>query len=116
MPILSDLQASKVVAQNKLNFVATYPEWKFPKPNTLSLQAHYKNLDEYDRRKLGFFKLNEAKTGEIFRRVSPRYLDLVLQNLELLFRTVELSDDTDAVHNSEVISLSVKLHTGAIPG
>lgn len=114
--LLRDLKEAKVLAAENGAVSSAFPEWAFPPAETRSLEAHYRALDSFDRERNRFFDMTKVKTAELFRRISPRYLDLVIQNLDLLLQTVRLAEDVNHIHNEEVIGLSVEISRGKIPG
>lgn len=115
--IISELENAKILFCEKEEISAAYPEWKFP-PAAASktLQANYKLLDSYDLEKNKFFPFQRVKNANLFRRISPRYFELVLQSIDLALQTTRLSDDLDTRQNNEIISLHVSVHRGKLPG
>ncbi len=114
--VVTDLEAAKVVIREAGAVRSTFPEWAFPQAASKSLQEVYRKLDAWDRERNAYFGLKKEKTAEMFRRISPRYLDLVLQNVDLLLQTVRLAEDMSPVHNDEVVGLSLEISRGRIPG
>lgn len=117
MSTLRDLQDAKLGFLDEANqLVATYHEWAFPKPTNKSIEADFKKLDEYDKDRNRFFQFEKLRKTEMFRRISPKYIALIQQNLELLLQTIRTADETDTRQNSEVFSLSLHFFKGQLPG
>jgi hypothetical protein len=114
--LIEDLAQAKILYQEENQLMSAYTEWKFPAASSQSIKNLYKKLDQYDLEKNSFFGLQKIKNANLFRRISPRYFDLVLQSIDLALQTTRLSDDLDARHNNEIISLHIGLHRGKIPG
>lgn len=111
-----DLAAVKLVQEDADLLISSYPEYKYPKAYSDSLKKHYALLDEYELKKLSFFQLEKKTRAQFFRRISPRYLDLIVNHIDLLYQTIRMSDDFDANQNETVCALSVRLDSGVIPG
>lgn len=109
---LVDVKLLGLDAEGRL--VPNYPEYKFPKAETDSLKKHFALMDEYDREKIEFFGLTKIRRGQFFRRISPRYVQLIQQNLELTFQMIRMSDESDPRHNTEAVSLAIALHSGPL--
>lgn len=114
--IMKDLEKVKLAYCEGSEYMASYPEYSYPRATTESLKKLFSKLDEYEAMKLQFFKLTKRTRGHFFRRISPRYLELILNSIELLYQTVRMSDDLDTKQNEMVCSLSVRLDAGEIPG
>jgi hypothetical protein len=114
--IIRDLTNVKLVYIEEDEYCASYPEYRYPRATTQSLKVLFAKLDEYETTKLQFFNLEKRTRGHFFRRISPRYLELILNNIELLYQTIRMSDDLDSKQNEMVCSLSVRVDAGEIPG
>lgn len=114
--VLADLEKAKILFIENEKIMSAYTEWRFPAGSSQSLKNLYKKLDQYDLEKNSFFQLQRIKNANLFRRISPRYFDLVLQSIDLALQTTRLSDDLDSRHNNEIISLHIGLFRGKIPG
>jgi transcriptional regulator with XRE-family HTH domain len=114
--IVKDLEQVKLAYAEGQEYMASYPEYSYPRATTESLKKIFLKLDEYESTKLQFFKLSKRTRGHFFRRISPRYLELMLNSIELLYQTMRMSDDLDAKQNEMVCSLSVRLDAGELPG
>lgn len=113
---LQDLQEVKLLIHDADTIQSTAKEYRFPAPDTQSLKQLYKTLDLYDSQKTEQLKLQRVRKGEFLRRISPRYLELILSQIEVLFQTLRISDEADVRHNQKVVSLSVKLEETELPG
>lgn len=111
------LISAKLIARDEHGRLSpSYPEFRFPEPSSKSLKQLFVTLDQYDARRTQFFKMAKVKRGQFFRRISPKYLQLLEMNLELLFQMLRLADETDVVNNTHVVALSLSLHEAKLPG
>lgn len=113
---LGDLAGVKLLYEKSGEIYSSYPEYRYPKAYSKSLQEAYKRLDQFDLSKIEFFQLKKQTRAHFFRRISPRYLDLILNSIELLYQTIRLSDDFDSRENNVVCSLNIRLDSGELPG
>lgn len=112
---LEDLALIKVLYTENNEYLPAAPEFKFPKSNS-SLLEDYQKLDSYDSKKAEFFGLTKFKSASFFRRISPKYMELLGMNLELIFQLIRSADETDVAYNTEAISLDLKVYSGSIKG
>lgn len=113
---LIELETVKLLFQEGDEIHSSYPEYRYPRAETKSLKEAYRKLDDYEITKLKFFNLEKRTRAQFFRRISPRYLDLIVYNIELLYQTIRMADDFDADQNELACSLSLRLDVGEIPG
>lgn len=113
---LKDFKGVKIAFVQGGEIQASYPEFSFPASDGKSLATLYKKLDEYDVDRPKFFKMERLKSAEMFRRISPRYLDLILSHLDVLLQTIRMSEDIDSQANTDVVSFSLRFHRGKLPG
>jgi transcriptional regulator with XRE-family HTH domain len=113
---LKELVSVKLIYRDGESVLSSYPEYRYPRAETKGLKEAYSKLDEFDLSKIEFFKLQKKTRGQFFRRISPRYLDLITNSIELLYQTIRMADDFDSNQNDVVCSLSVSLHSGELPG
>ncbi|MCB0385494.1 MAG: hypothetical protein KDD43_08880 [Bdellovibrionales bacterium] len=113
---LEDFKSNKIAFVEGGEIQASYPEFRFPAADGKSVSELYKKLDHYDSERPKFFTMERLKSAEMFRRISPRYMDLILSHLDVLLQTIRMSEDVDSSANSEVISFSLRFHRGKLPG
>jgi len=114
---LEELRSIKLVHEEDGGFRTSYPEYTFPHESTSkSLLPLYTRLNDFDGRRNKFFGMKSRVTSEMFRRISPRYLVLVEDYVNLLMKTLRMSDEDDPAQNSEVVSFTVNLSSGKLPG
>jgi hypothetical protein len=115
--VISDLESTDLLVCLETDEVQiTHNEFKFPIADNESLKKLYKQIDQYDLKINDFFSLKEDKYGTFFKRVSPRYLPLIRQQIETLFMTIRASDEISQEHNELAFSLSIKSFIGEIEG
>lgn len=113
---LSELQKVKLLTKDEQGISSSYPEYLYPKAQSESLKSLYRKLDSYEPMKLSFFKLQKKNKAHFLRRISPRYIDLLQSNIQLLYQTIRMADEHDVDQNDMVCSLEIRLDTGTLPG
>lgn len=113
---LEQLQKVKLLTIDEEGISSSYPEYLYPKAETASLKALYAKLDSYEPLKLNFFKLQKKNKAHFLRRISPRYIDLLQSNVQLLYQTIRMADEHDVDQNDLVCSLEIRLDCGHLPG
>jgi hypothetical protein len=73
-------------------------------------------MDSWDREFSQGMKFETLLTKKLIRRISPRYISLLLNQFSVLFQSVKASDEIDSRHNSEVVQLAVSFSKGKLPG
>lgn len=114
--ILADFKEQKIIYIEGNLIQAAYPEFRFPPAEGKTLTQIYQKLDQYDVDRPKFFGMEKLKSAEMFRRISPRYLELILSQLDVLLKTVRMSEEADSAANTDVISFSLRFHRGKLPG
>lgn len=113
---LESLKNVKLLTVEDDNITSSYPEYVYPKAETRSLKDLYLKLDSYESQKLEFFKLQKKNKAHFLRRISPRYIDLLQSNIQLLYQTIRMADEHDVHQNDTVCSLEIRLDCGELPG
>jgi transcriptional regulator with XRE-family HTH domain len=114
--ILADFKEQKIIYIEENKIQAAYPEFRFPPAEGKALTQIYQRLDQFDVERPKFFGMEKLKSAEMFRRISPRYLELILSHLDVLLKTVRMSEEADSSANTDVISFSLRFHRGRLPG
>ncbi len=115
--ILKDLKASDIITINKEMVEAKSQEFIFPKMNTdLTLTDTYKQLDVWDIQLPQEFEFKKLVNKSMIRRISPRYANVMLKQIDAFTEFVRCSDEFNQKYNSDVISLQINLSLGKLPG
>ncbi|MFP5520597.1 MAG: hypothetical protein ACLGGX_11885 [Bdellovibrionia bacterium] len=91
-------------------------EVRFPKATTLQLKEDYAKFDDWDQEFTKDFAFEKVFEKRLLRRVSPRYLEIINQQLELTTELVKTSDELNSSFNSDVIFMEINLTRGKVPG
>lgn len=89
-------------------------EYRFPKD--ASYKKIYDQFDVWDTEFTSDFKFESLVKKVMTRRISPRYLSAIQQQIESLVGLVRLSDESDKIHNTEVLHLNIQMQKGELPG
>jgi hypothetical protein len=114
--VLDELIETKIVFRENDSYKARTIERKFPEAHSREIEAAYRKLDQWDVSIGKVFRLETAMDKSIFRRISPRYIPILLKQAEALVDQSRASDEVDPIQNSEVMSLVVRLQRGKLAG
>jgi len=114
--VLSDFAASKIIVMvgNKIHSYSK--ELKFPPAETDNLKKLYKMLDLWDAEFNTGFNLERLLHKVLIRRVSPRFIELIVNHCSLLLDLARASEETESAHNDEILTLTLSLSKGVLPG
>lgn len=111
-----DLKSVKLIRGPIDAFLSSSTEMRFPKAETRSLQEAYRLLDQWDQELASELGLKKHEEKFLFRRISPRFLEMITRQASLMIELIRSAEDVDAAHNQEVVSFSLKIHSGNLPG
>lgn len=112
---LKTLCDAKIIYEDSRLFRPSHSEFKFPAPSN-NVNEAYRKLDNYDLKKSVFFKLEKFKSASFFKRISPKYLQILQSQFDVVFQLIRTAEETDPQYNNEIISFELKVHKGQIPG
>ncbi len=111
---IKDLLHSCIAVQEGELIRPLSTEYRFPKNE--SFKKDYEKFDLWDVEFTGDFKFELLLNKMMIRRISPRYLNVINQQIEALTGLVRLSDESDKMYNTEVLHLHIKIQKGDLPG
>jgi hypothetical protein len=113
---LEVLSKAKTIFVEKSLVYNISTEASFPSADTDSLKRLYKRLDTYDRDLSEYYGFEKLTHRFLIRRISPRYLPIIINQSEVLGDLIKASDETDIDKNSEVLYYSLDITRGQLPG
>ena len=113
---ISALKNEGILIQDEKMIAAASSEFAFPEASSEALRAHYALFDQWDKDFEEKFSLENIMNKMMIRRISPRYLNLIQKQIEVLQDVVRISDESDVRHNNQVIQLQIRLSKGSIAG
>lgn len=116
LQILKEFLQGKLIIEVDGKYQARSTERVFPPETSPGLKKVYAQLDQWDLSLASVFKMNRLENRSIIRRVSPRYVPILVKSVDLLLDQLRASDETDESRNEEVVSLFVELRHGRLPG
>lgn len=114
--VIKDLTESNIVVVEENHVRSTTSEFKFPKEKDSQLEAMYAQFDLWDIDFSTDFNFETLINKMMTRRISPRYMSVILKQIDGLADLVRLADESDKTHNTEVIHLHLKVQKGELPG
>lgn len=91
-------------------------EMRFPQAESSAQRKIYEQIDLWNLEFNDSMKFEKTLQKMHLRRVSSRYLKLILAHCELLSDLIRASDETDQSYNEEVLMLTLSLSRGSLPG
>lgn len=113
---VSQLQEDGILILAKDEITATSTEFVFPKADSDDLKLCFEKFDSWDKEFEKEFTLENIINKMMIRRISVRYLNLILQQIDVLASTLRVSDESDSHHNNQVVQLQIRLSKGELPG
>lgn len=107
---IHDLESVEIAHVEDDYVHAINTEYRFPKDDLLKI--HYDKFDRWDIEFTSDFNFQPLMNKMMTRRISPRYIHVINQQIEALVGLVRLSDEADKVYNSEVLHLQIKMQKG----
>ena len=114
--VVSDLEATKLVACQGQFLVSYSKELKFPRAESDALKAMYNSIDQWNLRFGEEMHLERPLEKMLIRRISPRYYSLILSQLQILLDFLKAADEVQQDYNKEVVMLNISLNHGELPG
>lgn len=113
---VKELEDSGVVVVEENSVRSTASEFKFPKEKDSQLENMYAQFDLWDIDFSTDFNFETLINKMMTRRISPRYISVILKQIDGLADLVRLADESDQSHNTEVIHMHLKVQKGELPG
>lgn len=114
--VIKELEESGIVIVEENHVRSTTSEFKFPKEKDSQLEAMYAQFDLWDIDFSTDFNFETLINKMMTRRISPRYMSVILKQIDGLTDLVRLADESDQAHNTGVIHLHLKVQKGELPG
>jgi hypothetical protein len=114
--ILADLSKHRLAKVDDSHVVSISHEMAFPKSVPASLQKIYQNIDEWNLTFANEMDFENNLQKVIIRRISPRYLNIILNNTYNLLDLVRASDETKQTYNEDVLVVNINISRGKLPG
>lgn len=113
---IKDLSSVGIIGVDKKLIKGTSSEFKFPKTSTPELSAAYKQFDSWDIEFANQFGFKNYLNKMMIRRISPRYFNVMLKQIEAFTDFVRCSDESDQKYNKDVLHLHIRINKGELPG
>lgn len=114
--ILEDLIVAKLVTCENNYVTSISNEMKFPTDVSVTLRKTYDQIDAWNIQAAQYFDFANSMQKMIIRRVSPRYIELILNQANGLFDILRAADETNQSYNEEVMMMNLTISQGKLPG
>ena len=114
--VITDLSNAKIAYLDYDRISSFVKEFKFPKAASEEQQIIYKRFDEWDLTFYKDFDFNTLLKKILIRRVSSRFLTIILSQCNTLLDLVRASEETDQSYNNEILQLTITMTSGTLPG
>ena len=113
---LADLVQVRLLRETKDGILPVSSEIRFPSADSNELRALYARLDLWDQDIGTDLNFKTSKKKFLFRRISPRYIEMIENHCQLIVDLIRSAEELDPAHNEDVVSFSIKLMKGRVPG
>ena len=87
-----------------------------PKATNDQLRKFYDKFDQWDK-EIGIdYDFTNIKRKGLIKRISPKYIDLISKQLDLVIDLIHTSNDLDQDVNEVILSLNLSVDIGRLPG
>lgn len=114
--VVDDLISAEIAFEESGLIYARSSEFRFPNEESEAISKAYGLYDEWDMEFGQNFKFQNLVNKMMIRRISPRYLNLIKNQIDSISDIVRLSDESDNRYNNEVLHLHISLNRGQLPG
>ncbi len=114
--ILEDLIIARLVTCEDNYVMSISNEMKFPTEISEALQKTYNQIDVWNTQAAQYLNFTNSMQKMIIRRVSPRYVELILNQANGLFDILRAADETNQSYNEDVMMMNLTISQGKLPG
>jgi len=113
--VVEDLRAAKILVREGDRVFNSSKEMLFPDPDE-ALKKIYTQLNAWDLEFTNWFDFEKLEERHLLRRISPRFLPLILEQAKNVLNLTRMSEELDPKHNVDVLQFSIRITKGRIPG
>ncbi len=113
--VIEDLRLAKILVREGDRVFNSSKEMIFP-PTDEGLKKVYAQLDSWDLEFASWFDFEKLEERHLLRRVSPRFLPLILDQAKNVLNLTRAAEELDPKHNQDVLQFSIRIAKGRIPG
>lgn len=115
-PSIKNLVEVGIITLDNKIITARSPEFRFPKIKSAEMTEAYEKFDEWDVEFSHQFGFKNHLNKMMIRRISPRYFNVMLKQIEAFTDFVRCSDESDQKYNQDVLHLHIRISKGELPG
>lgn len=113
---LSYLNENKLIKFDGDFYTSLSSEVKMPKATNDQLRKFYDKFDRWDKEIGVDYDFTNIKRKGLIKRISPKYIDLISKQLDLVIDLIHTSNDLDQDVNDAILSLNLSVDIGRLPG
>lgn len=113
--VVEDLRSVKILVREGDRVFNSSKEMIYP-PTDEGLKKIYSQLDAWDLEFANWFDFEKLEERHLLRRISPRFLPLILDQAKNVLNLTRASEELDPKHNQDVLQFSIRIAKGRIPG
>lgn len=113
---LSYLNENKLIKFDGDFYTSLSSEVKMPKATNDQLRKFYDKFDQWDKEIGVDYDFTNIKRKGLIKRISPKYIDLISKQLDLVIDLIHTSNDLDQDVNEVILSLNLSVDIGRLPG
>lgn len=113
---VSELESCNLVKSDSNWVSSSSSEFRFPVGQDSEVSSAYELFDSWDISFSKQFEFEKLINKTMIRRISPRYLSAIKNQINSISDFVRLSDEAEKKYNNDVLHLQIQLSRGEIPG
>lgn len=114
--IIQDFSRVKLVGQEKDFVFSISQDVRFPVPDTETLKTLQKKFNQWNLEFDQNQRFEQMISRTLIRRVSPRYINIISSQCNLLFDILRSSEELNTAYNEDIVMLHLKLSKGKLRG
>ncbi len=115
-PSITKLVTNKLISREGNVYRSVSRDVKMPRAYNKEIKKIYEKFDLWDKELGEIFKFKNLKRKSLTKRISPRYVNLISSQIDLMIELIHTSSDLDTEVNESVVTLNLSLDLGELPG
>lgn len=115
--IIQDLVSANIIRSTKEGVNTYANEHAFPTEKEFpELKPTYRQFDEWDEVFAEDMNFQSHLNKMLIRRISPRYLGVIEDSLDMVIKFIRAADEMDTKYNDSLVQVRLSLKSGKLPG
>lgn len=110
------LEEMNLVSRSEGSLMPATTDIRVPPAENDPMKRAFSKMADLDEDFGEMFELESLLNKMMIHRVSPRYMDIIRSQLDVLFALIRSSHEVDSRYNDKVMQFKVSINYGKIPG